>query len=189
MSENEKEEYVFKIAVLGAAGTGKTSLIDKFVSRKFQVDYKPTLGASIIAKDISMENCDVRLVLWDIAGQEKYESVRSMYLGGAQGAILVYDLTRRPSFDEIRKKWFADVQSYANPGAKFILIGNKVDLEEKRNVSTEEGQQLAEDIDTTIFLETSAKTGENVEEAFISLVKEILEKLEQNHKSTEATEE
>ena len=88
MSENEKEEFVFKIAVLGAAGAGKTSLIDKFVSKKFQVDYKPTLGASIIAKDISLEDADVRLVLWDIAGQEKSEAVRSMYLNGTQARNL-----------------------------------------------------------------------------------------------------
>jgi small GTP-binding protein len=171
---SEKDEYVFKIAVLGAAGAGKTSLIDRFVERKFTQDYKPTLGASIIAKDISLPNAECRMVMWDIAGQEKYESVRSMYLNGAQGAILVYDVTRRPTFDEIKTKWIKDFQQYAQKNASYILIGNKSDLKDKRNVSTEDGKKLAEQLNTKIFIETSAKTGENVEKAFIALVQDII---------------
>jgi small GTP-binding protein len=175
---SKKDEYVFKIAVLGAPAAGKTSIIDKFVEHKFTADYKPTLGASIIAKDISLENVEVRLVLWDVAGQEKYESVRSMYLSGAIGAILVYDITRRPTFEEIKTKWINDFQQYALKNAKYIVIGNKKDLEDKRNVTFEEGKVLSNALGTEIFLETSAKTGENVEAAFISLVKDILKTVE-----------
>ena len=170
-----KEEFVFKIAVLGAAGAGKTSLIDKFVDKRFTTDYKPTLGASIIAKDISLEDAEVRLVLWDIAGQEKYETVRSMYLNGAQGAILVYDITRRPTYEEIQNKWIKDFQQFGMKSSKYILIGNKADLSDKRNISTEEGQKLAESLNTKIFLETSAKTGDNVEHAFHTLVRTIID--------------
>jgi Ras-related protein Rab-11A len=171
------KEYVFKIAILGAAGAGKTSLIDQFVQRKFQQDYKPTLGASIIAKDMEIDKNTVRLVMWDIAGQEKYESVRSMYLSGAIGAILVYDLTRKPTFDEVRNKWIKDFRQYAMPEARYILIGNKADLEDKRNVSTADGQALAKELNTGIFLETSARNGQNVEAAFHSLVRDILKNI------------
>jgi small GTP-binding protein len=170
----DKEEFVFKIAVLGAAGAGKTSLIDRFVERKFTQDYKPTLGASIIAKDIELENANVRLVLWDIAGQEKYETVRSMYLNGAMGCILVYDITRRPTFEEVKEKWIKDFKQYALPTARFILIGNKVDLEPNRKIPSADGKELAASLDSNTFLETSAKNGDFVEDAFIALVKEII---------------
>lgn len=173
----EKNEYVFKIAVLGAGGAGKTSLIDQFVQRKFSSDYRPTLGASIIAKDMDVDDNSIRLVLWDLAGQEKYESVRSMYLSGAIGAILVYDITRRPTFEEIKSKWILDFKQYALPEARYIILGNKVDLTTKRNISTEEGKTLAKELSTTNFYETSAKSGENVEIAFVGLVRDILKNI------------
>ena len=174
---NQDSEYVFKIAVLGAAGAGKTSLIDQFCQKKFQQDYKPTLGASIIARDLNVDGSFVRLVMWDIAGQEKYESVRSMYLSGALGAIIVYDITRRPTFEEIKTKWIKDFKQFAMPEARYILLGNKADLAEKRNVTTEEGQNLAKDLKTSNFFETSAKNGENVENAFINLVRDIIKSI------------
>jgi len=179
-----KKDFVFKIAVIGSYATGKSSLISQYCEKKFKEDYKPTLGASIIAKDIVLKGPEdsyhCRLVLWDIAGQEKYENVRSMYFQGCAGAILVYDLTRIPTIQEIKSKWIQDFREHATPGASFILIANKKDLEEIRNVSTEEGQALAKEINAAAFLETSAKTGENVESAFGSLVKQILNSIGQN---------
>jgi small GTP-binding protein len=173
-----KKDFVFKIAVLGSFAIGKTSLISQFCERQFKEDYKPTLGASIIIKDVKLfkdrDEFDCRLVLWDIAGQEKYENVRQMYFQGCAGAILVYDLTRIPTFSEIRTKWVVDFRENAVPGACSILIGNKKDLEGIRNVSTEEGENLANEINAAAFLETSAKTGENVESSFLTLVRKIL---------------
>lgn len=172
------KEFVFKVAVLGSAGVGKTSLINRYVDRKFSEDYKPTLGASIIAKDVELtadsDIYQVRLVLWDLAGQEKYESVRPMYFQGCVGAILVYDVTRAPTFDEIPDKWLRDFQQYALPESSYLLIGNKIDLDNLRKVDTSEGEDLAESIEASEFIETSAKTGENVEACFINLVKKIL---------------
>ncbi|MBD3352098.1 MAG: GTP-binding protein [Candidatus Lokiarchaeota archaeon] len=172
------KEFVFKIAVLGSAGVGKTSLINRYVDRMFTEDYKPTLGASIIAKDVVIEKTDiryaVRLVLWDLAGQEKYESVRPMYFQGCVGAILVYDVTRAPSFNEIEEKWLNDFKQYALPNSSYILIGNKIDLDNIRKVETGKGQKLADSINSAAFIETSAKTGENVDECFTKLVNSVL---------------
>ncbi|GAB4322303.1 MAG: Rab family GTPase [Promethearchaeota archaeon] len=177
-----RKEFVFKLAVIGSYATGKTSLINRYVDQTFKEDYKPTLGASIIAKEVQLASPDgeveylIRLVLWDIAGQEKYESVRSMYFQGCQGAILVYDITRVPTFREIESKWLDDFRTHASPNANFILIGNKTDLENLRNVSTEEGRALAEKIKASAFVETSAKTGENVSFVFERIVRDILRK-------------
>ncbi|MCP4764469.1 MAG: GTP-binding protein [archaeon] len=174
----KNKEFVFKIAILGSAGVGKTSLISRYVDRQFSEDYKPTLGASIIAKDMKYStdevNYDVRLVMWDIAGQEKYESVRPLYFQGCIGAILTYDVTRLPSFQEIEEKWLKDFQTYASSNLSYLLIGNKIDLTEIRKVTKEDGKKLAEKIKATAYVETSAKTGENVENCFVSLIKEIL---------------
>lgn len=177
----QTKEFVFKVAVLGSAGVGKSSLINRYVDRMFKEDYKPTLGASIIAKDVNIPGKDinyvVRLVLWDLAGQEKYESVRPMYFQGCVGAILVYDVTRTPSFNEIEKKWLSDFKQYALPNSSFVLIGNKIDLADMRKIQTSQGQNLANSIKAAAFIETSAKTGENVNECFTYLVKSILKSI------------
>jgi small GTP-binding protein len=179
----QTKEFVFKVAVLGSAGVGKSSLINRFVDRMFSEDYKPTLGASIIAKDVNIATDTikyaVRLVLWDLAGQEKYESVRPMYFQGCVGAVLVYDVTRTPSFTEIEKKWLSDFKQYALPNSSYILIGNKTDLTDMRKIQTSQGQNLAKSIKAAAFVETSAKTGVNVNESFTSLVKSILNSIDE----------
>ena len=111
---NEMKEFVFKIVILGDAAVGKTSLINQFVERSFKEDYKPTLGANIIRKDVLMEeiNARVRLIMWDLAGQEKYNVIRSMYFQGCVGALLVYDVTRDSTFETVNMKWLKDFQKY-----------------------------------------------------------------------------
>jgi len=171
-------EFVFKILILGNAAVGKTSLINRFCEGAFQEDYKPTLGANIVRKDVDIQGSGsivkVRLILWDLAGQEKYSVVRSMYFSGVEGALLIYDLTRYNTFDSISSKWMKDFKKYVRKESVFILIGNKSDLNDKRVVPTERGKELAKEIRATHFIETSAKLGENIEEAFLTLVKQIL---------------
>lgn len=172
----ELREFVFKVVLLGDAAVGKTSLINQFVESSFNEDYKPTLGANIIRKDVSLDklNLNVRLIIWDLAGQEKYRVVRSMYFQGCQGALLVYDVTRYSTFDSINSKWLRDFKKYVKKEGAYILIGNKSDLTDQRTVTEERGKKIAQKIKASHFIETSAKLGENIEEAFTLLVNQIL---------------
>jgi len=175
----EVKEFVFKIVILGDAAVGKTSLINQYIEHSFQEDYKPTLGANIIRKDIYVVkiNANVRLIMWDLAGQEKYNVIRSMYFQGCVGALLVYDITRRATFETVKSKWLRDFEKYVKKEGTYLLIGNKTDLTEQRVVSTDDGNGFAREINASDFIETSAKYGENVEKTFENLVHNILNKL------------
>ncbi len=170
----DEREFVYKIVILGDAAVGKTSLISQFVEGSFNEDYKPTLGANIVRKDVNLNSTKVRLIMWDLAGQEKYQVVRSMYFQGCQGALLVYDVTRYNTLDNINTKWLQDFKKYVKKKGVFILIGNKSDLKDQRVIPTEKGKDMASKIKASHFIETSAKLGENIEEAFSLLVQEIL---------------
>ena len=144
----ELREFVFKITILGDAAVGKTSLINRYCEGSFQEDYKPTLGANIVRKDVNLDdlNARVRLIMWDLAGQEKYSVIRSMYFQGCEGALLVYDVTRYNTFDSIISKWLKDFKRYVKKEGSYILIGNKSDLKEQRAVTVEKGKQLSDKI-------------------------------------------
>jgi len=167
-------EFVFKIVIIGDAAVGKTSLINQFVEGSFSEDYKPTLGANIVRKDVNLDNTKIRLIMWDLAGQEKYQVVRSMYFQGCEGALLVYDVTRYHTLDSINNKWLKDYKKHVKNKGAYILIGNKTDLKDQVAVPTERGKELATKIKASHFIETSAKFGDNIEEAFSLLVTQIL---------------
>jgi Ras-related protein Rab-11A len=165
---------VLKLVLLGDAAVGKTSLIDMYAHHRFKEDYKPTLGVNIVVKEIDEVGAKIRLVIWDIAGQNKYNLSRYMFFQGVVGALFVYDATREESFQNIESKWVKDLNEYGDQDLIFVLIGNKIDLEDSRLVSTERGKELADRIDASDFIETSAKYGDNVEEAFKKLVNNVL---------------
>ena len=171
---NFDREFVYKIVILGDAAVGKTSLINRFVEDSFSEDYRATLGANIVRKDVNLNNTKVRLIMWDLAGQEKYQVVRSMYFQGCQGALLVYDVTRYSTFDSINSKWLRDFKKYVKKEGVYILIGNKSDLTDQRTVTEKRGKEMSNKIKASHFIETSAKIGENIEEAFSLLVNQIL---------------
>ncbi len=171
---NHDREFVYKVVILGDAAVGKTSLINRFVEGSFSEDYRATLGANIVRKDVNLNSTKVRLIMWDLAGQEKYRVVRSMYFQGCQGALLVYDVTRYSTFDSINSKWLRDFKKYVKKEGVYILIGNKSDLTNQRTVTKERGKEIADKIKASHFIETSAKLGENIEEAFTLLVNQIL---------------
>ena len=176
MTAEEIKEFVFKIVVLGEAAVGKTSLINQYVEYTFKEDYKPTLGANIIRKDVFIEeiNAKIRLIMWDLAGQEKYNVIRSMYFQGCVGALLVYDVTRPNTFELINSKWLMDFKKFVKKEGTYVLIGNKIDLSDQRAVSAEDGKKLADEVKASDYIETSAKLNQNVETAFKNLIVRIL---------------
>ena len=176
MSGPRKGDYVLKFAVLGDAGAGKTSLVNQFVEEKFKEDYKATMGVNIIMKTVKLEKIDsnVRLILWDIAGQEQYEKTIQAYYEGCTGALFVFDITRYSSFVNIEFKWLEDYKKHVEKIGPCILIGNKTDLLDQRYVFKDDGKKLAERINAIDYIETSAKTGDNVDSPFLTLMYDIL---------------
>jgi len=186
MPENHSKisrKLVLKVALLGDPAVGKTSLINQYIQHRFKEDYQPTLGVNLVVKKLKIEtlNLSAKLVLWDIAGQSKYDLSRAMFFQGCLGALFVYDATRQSTFKNIETKWLRDLQKYSEKKPAYILIGNKIDLEESIAVPTEEGKKLADKMKASDFIETSAKNGENVEEAFIKLVFQVLQNIGVNN--------
>ena len=162
-------KFSFKVAVIGDVGVGKTSLINQYVLKKFEKDYISTIGVNILIKDVEKELAgtayNIQLMFWDIGGQERYGNVRHMFYRGASAAILVYDITRPASFLMV-PDYLKDLSDTLQKQIPFILLGNKVDLQESRHVEHDNAENWAKSAEALAFFETSAKTGENVEDAF-----------------------
>ena len=173
-------EYVYKIIVIGDPAVGKTSLINRFIQDQFESEYKETIGTNILKKVVKLKEDIVNFTMWDIAGQERWTDMRQVYYKGAAGAIIVYDVTRKISFQHVENYWYPDLKSFVETkDMPIILIANKTDLENKlKRVDKNQGEDLAAKVRALKFLETSAKTGQNVEEAFTYLARTLLAKLD-----------
>lgn len=161
---------------MGEAAVGKTSLVYRFVSGKFKDNYKSTLGVNLLKKDIEIDGVgEVSAQIWDLGGQESFKSLRKLYLEGANGALVIYDMTNRKSFEKL-DEW---VESFEDARGKqpLLLVGNKSDLTQLIKVTEKEAKKYAKKNKMEIII-TSAKEGTNVEEAFIELMKTIVDKLE-----------
>ena len=171
----ESGEYAFKLILGGEGGVGKTSMVHRFVEDAFQTDYKSTIGTSIMKKECEFEGLDskVRFVIWDLAGQAQFKRVRKSYLSNAETGILVFDVTRKETYDKI-ENWFKEILD-ASSTISLILVANKVDMEGERVVTTEQGEELAEKLNLS-YIETSAKTGENIDDAFKMLALQIIKR-------------
>ena len=167
-------EYAFKLILGGDGAVGKTSMVHRYVENEFATDYKSTIGTSIMKKECMFKELEsmVRFVIWDLAGQAQFKRVRQSYLANAEAGILVYDVTNRSSFENIDKNWNIEIKK-ASPDIALILVGNKIDLESERVVSRDEGEALAQKL-TLTYIETSAKTGENINDAFKMLALQII---------------
>ena len=167
--------FKLKVLLTGAAAVGKTSLVQRFIKNRFAANYKLTVGVDILTKDVEFRPGEVAtLSIWDIGGQQRFEFIRSTFYKGAAGALLVFDLTRDQTYQETRK-WLAEIRQFAGENIPFVLIGNKLDLIEDVGVviDRDEARQFAES-EGSIYLETSAKTGEGVDEAFTELTRRIV---------------
>jgi len=159
----------YKIVLAGDEGVGKTSLINRFVHGYFTGDYKATIGVNIYAKQLVVDNYEVSLQIWDVAGQTSFRQFRQRFFSGTRGAFLVFDLTVPKSLDNLHKSWIEDLQDIAGQ-IPLILIGNKVDLKESVIVSHQDVNEfLTHHSNVKEHIITSALTGANVENAFYKL--------------------
>ena len=164
----KKEIPKFKIIFLGDQGTGKSCILNRFVDDKFDENYQATVGLDFQSKNVKIDNQDIHLLLYDTAGQEKFRSLIPMYTRDANIIMLVYDITRKESFNNI-PIWIKDLTNVKFEEVIFVLIGNKIDLNDKREVNKEEGEKYSQE-NKMIFEEVSAKTGENFPELFYNKI-------------------
>ncbi|CAL1379724.1 unnamed protein product [Linum trigynum] len=170
-SYNQKIDYVFKIVLIGDSAVGKSQLLARFSRDEFNVDSKATIGVEFQTKTLVIDHKTVKAQVWDTAGQERYRAVTSAYYRGALGALLVYDITKRESFDHMAR-WLSELREHAGDSIVVMLIGNKSDLGSLRAVSTEDAKEFAQS-QNVFFMETSALEATNVEPAFVSVLTEI----------------
>ncbi|KAM3137449.1 hypothetical protein pb186bvf_010422 [Paramecium bursaria] len=169
--------YCFKFIIIGDTSVGKSCILYQFLEQKFRTKHEMTVGVEFGAKMMEIQNKRIKIQVWDTAGQEAFKSITRQYYKSAAGAILVYDITRKESFENI-KDWIKECTNYGTSDLKCILIGNKNDLEKDRKVSKADGEQLAKENGFT-FLEVSAKTNYNVNNVFYKLAEEIVSSIHQ----------
>jgi len=170
-------EYIFKYIIIGDMGVGKSCLLHQFTESKFVPDSPHTIGVEFGTRIIEVNSKKIKLQIWDTAGQERFRAVTRSYYRGAAGALLVYDITRRGTYNHLTS-WLTDARNLTNPNTVIMLIGNKNDLDDKREVTFEEANAFAQE-NGLVFLEASAKTGENVEQAFFKTAKTIFQNIQE----------
>ncbi|KAK4273642.1 hypothetical protein QN277_022005 [Acacia crassicarpa] len=169
--EEKTEDYLFKIVLIGDSAVGKSNLLARFARDEFYSNSKSTIGVEFQTQKMDIDGKEIKAQIWDTAGQERFRAVTSAYYRGAVGALLVYDISRRQTFDSIGR-WLNELHTHSDMNVVTILVGNKSDLKDAREVSTAEGKALAE-AEGLFFMETSALDSSNVAAAFQTVVKEI----------------
>ena len=179
MTDEEGYDYLLKYIIIGDVNVGKTNLLLRYVHGQFRSDYNATVGVEFGAKNEIIGDKIYRIQVYDTAGSENFRSITRTYYKSSVCAIIVYDITSRESFNNVNV-WVEDCKNETAKTIQIVLVGNKTDLEDKRQVDTEEGEQLAEKYGI-LFKETSAKTGDNVNEILHMSAEEIAKKIEQDY--------
>ena len=172
--DDDSYEIMVKVVLVGDSGVGKTNIMRKYLKNQFREDSKATVGVEFGSKQFTVENHQIKAQIWDTAGQERYKAITSAYYKGAKGAFVVYDITRKNTFETVNK-WVSDISAAADKKITLILIGNKNDLEDQRQVTKEMGEEKAKELGLA-FMETSACSGENLDKAFQLMINEIYKK-------------
>lgn len=167
----EEYDYLFKVVLIGDSGVGKSNLLSRFTRNEFCLESKSTIGVEFATRTLQVEGRTVKAQIWDTAGQERYRAITSAYYRGALGALLVYDVTKPTTFDNVTR-WLKELRDHADANIVIMLIGNKTDLKHLRAVATEDAQSYAEK-EGLSFIETSALEATNVEKAFQTTLGEI----------------
>ena len=168
-------DHIFKVLIIGDSSVGKSNILLRFSDNIFHDTFLPTIGVDFKIRNVKISDQTIKLNIWDTAGQERFKTITSTYYKGAHGIILVYDITDRESFNNINN-WLTEVKKHAGANVVKLIVGNKCDLEQERIVSTQEGKDFADSLGVS-FLETSAKQRTNIDEAFMTLTKQIYELL------------
>ena len=175
MSEKKQKELLYKILLLGDSSVGKTCFLMRYSDNTFQEIHMSTIGLDYKLKNVQLDDGKiVKIQIWDTAGQDRFRSITKNYYKGAHGIILIYDVTSRKTYENIRN-WVTQIKEEVSEKVTIILVGNKIDDEKNRKVTTEEGQNMAKECGLDFF-ETSAKSGVNIDSTFNELVKKTVEK-------------
>ena len=169
---DDNYDLILKLVIIGDSGVGKTNILSRYNNNEFSLITQPTVGVEFGNKIIKKENKSIKLQIWDTAGQERYKAITNAFYKGSKGAFVVYDITRKESFINI-DKWIGELKTNGSDDILIVLVGNKTDLEDKREVLTEEVEKKAKQYGIA-FCETSALNGQNIEHAFDILIEQIL---------------
>ena len=172
--EEDNYEMMFKVVLVGDSSVGKTNIMSKYLKNEFHEDSKATVGVEFGSKQFTVEGHKIKAQIWDTAGQERYKAMTSAYFKGAKGAFIVYDITSKSSFESV-DRWLNDLRVSADKNLTVIIIGNKCDLEQQRDVKKEQGEEKSKS-NGVAFMETSALSGENIDKAFDKMVNEVFKK-------------
>ena len=174
MTEKKQKELLYKILLLGDSSVGKTCFLMRYADNTFQEIHMSTIGLDYKLKNVQLDDGKiVKIQIWDTAGQDRFRSITKNYYKGAHGIILIYDVTSRKTFENIQN-WVTQIKEEVSEKVNIILVGNKIDDENNRKVSSEEGKKMADQWGLDFF-ETSAKSGINIDTTFNDLVKKTVE--------------
>ncbi|CAG0895772.1 unnamed protein product [Cyprideis torosa] len=167
-TREDEYDYLFKVVLIGDSGVGKSNLLSRFTRNEFNLESKSTIGVEFATRSIQVDGKTVKAQIWDTAGQERYRAITSAYYRGAVGALLVYDIAKHITYENV-ERWLRELRDHADQNIVIMLVGNKSDLRHLRSVPPEEAKSFAEKQGLS-FIETSALDSTNVEEAFVNIL-------------------